>query len=229
MAAAPQLPDPIGHPHIKICGLRRPQDALLALELGASFLGVIFAEGTPRCLETGEAAALLDEVRAKAKVPVRPIGVFVHEPIEHIRALVKSLGLAAVQLHAPKPEEDFARFPVPVIRAVRVRGEESRKEIESAMGRGPVLLDAFVEGRHGGTGRVFDHDLAIPHIPKGKVFIAGGLNPDNIGGVAQALANAGALPYAFDASSGLEVSAGIKSDEKLKTFFASFTDVVQSS
>ncbi len=227
MTAQPtRLPESTPRPRVKVCGLRRAGDALLALELGASFLGLIFAEGTPRCLSEEQAASLLEEVRAKAEAPVRPVGVFVHEPADRILHLSRRLGLAAVQLHAPVPDGELAPLGIPVVRAVRIKGPESSPDIETALEKGPVLLDAFAEGRHGGTGKVFDHALAVPFIPKGTVLIAGGLNPGNIGGIAETLKNARALPYAFDVSSGLEESPGVKSAEKMRAFFAALEEAL---
>jgi len=214
------LPPAAAEPHVKVCGLRRAQDALLALDLGASFLGLIFAQGTPRFLSEDDAARMLAEVRARATAPVRPFGVFVSEPVDRIARLVERLDLAAVQLHAPQPEDAIARLPVPTLRAVRVKGPESAADIERAMALGPVLLDTFVDGKHGGTGKVFDHSVALPFFARGSVFIAGGLNPENIGGIVETLREAGGLPYAFDVSSGLEEAPGIKSHDKMRRFFA---------
>ena len=211
--------DPL-RPHVKVCGLTRAEDALAALSFGASFFGLIFAEGTPRCLTREEAAALVGEVRANADNPVRPVGVFVHEPLDMIRKLIAELGLAAVQLHGDHTPEETRDLGVPVLQAVRMKGPESAGEIETAREAGRVpLLDAFVAGQYGGTGKVFDHDLAVPHIMRGPVFIAGGLNPDNIRSVSGKLKAAGAVPYAFDISSGLEEKPRVKSMDKMERFF----------
>lgn len=209
------LPDTAPHSHLKICGLTRPEDAVLAMRLGATFVGLIFAEGTPRCLTPGQADRIVAALRGEFPA-VRPIGVFVHEPASMIHDLVDRLKLVAVQLHG----QVLDNLAVPSLRAVRVRDASSAGEIERALEAGPVLLDSFVEGKHGGTGKVFDHELAMPFLrrPDGRVFLAGGLNPDNIGAVAGRLAAAGALPYAFDVSSGLEASPGVKSPEKMTRF-----------
>lgn len=220
LAPMDTFPPPSAPPHIKVCGLRRSEDALLAIELGASFIGLIFAEGTPRCLQEDEAVAMLAAVRARASAPVRPVGVFVHEPIERVSRLVDRLGLVAAQFHAPRTDEELATLPVPSVRVVRVKGPESAPEIEHALARGPVLLDTHAHDKHGGTGRVFDHAVALPWFARGKVFIAGGLNPENIGGIVAALEQAGGQPYAFDASSGLEESPGVKSHDRMRRFFA---------
>ncbi|MEQ8818671.1 MAG: phosphoribosylanthranilate isomerase [Sumerlaeia bacterium] len=202
-----------------MCGLTLAEDALLALELGASFLGLIFAEGTPRCLTLEDARALLGEVRARSARPVRPFGVFVHEPVGRMVTIVRELDLAAVQLHGEAhADEALSALPVPAIRAVRVKGPESAAEIEPILSaRGVVLLDTYAKGQHGGTGKTFDHDVARPFFGRGRVFLAGGLTPDNIGAVAGELGPE--LPYAFDVSSGLEEAPRRKSAEKMRRFF----------
>ncbi|MDK2973046.1 MAG: phosphoribosylanthranilate isomerase [Candidatus Sumerlaeota bacterium] len=194
----------------------------MAIRLGAAYIGLIFTRESPRCLSLPEAAELLGGVWDEATDPksVRPIGVFVQEPAHEIRNTIESLGLVAVQVHGEYSASDFASFGVPVIRAVRMKGPESHGEVVRALSDGPVVLDSFVEGKSGGTGKLFDHELAIPHIRRGQVFVAGGLNPENIADAAQRLSEAGALPYAFDVSSGLEVSPGIKSPIKMTRFFA---------
>lgn len=209
-------------PRVKICGLTRWEDARLALQLGATFLGFIFAE-SPRRVTRDRVAAILGQLRGDVSDPsmVRPIGVFVGEPAREIATLAHALGLYAVQLHRPvSPEDDAALADLRVVHAVSVRGPESQGEIVAALDRGAVLLDAFVPGMAGGTGRVFDHRLAEPFFSSGRVWIAGGLNPDNIGGIATTLSGCGDPPYAVDVSSGLEESPGIKSPRKMADFFA---------
>ncbi|MBI5153798.1 phosphoribosylanthranilate isomerase [Candidatus Poribacteria bacterium] len=223
------FPPPQSIPFIKVCGLTRQQDALLALEEGAAFLGFIFARESPRCLDPTRAKTLLDTVRSSCgHCPVRAVGVFAAEPPSLISQLTADLELAAVQIHTEVSEELASGFPVPIIRAIRVKGPESAPAIRAAHALGPVLLDAFVEGRHGGTGKVFDHSLAMPHLRDGPVLIAGGLNPGNISGVAAGFRQSGSsMPYAFDVSSGLEDSPGIKSAARIREFFAALRSVFE--
>jgi phosphoribosylanthranilate isomerase len=193
---------------------------VLALDLGASFLGLIFAAGTPRALSPEAAEDLLAEVRSRRpEAEIRPVGVFVNEPAEVVLDLAHRLDFAAVQFHDWRPDDQIRALGCPALQAVRVRGPESGDEIERGLARGPVLLDTFVEGKHGGTGKTFDHDLALPWFSRGTVFIAGGLKPDNIGDITRRLKSGGGLPYAFDVSSGLEEAPGRKDAEKMRRFF----------
>ncbi|MCB2155276.1 phosphoribosylanthranilate isomerase [bacterium] len=216
-----------GSAHVKVCGLTRAEDAQLALDLGASFIGLIFAAESPRRVTREQAKAVLDGLRTSEENPVLPIGVFVHEPIEEIVDLVETLGLAGVQMHSERLPEEIGVVPVPVIQAVRVGGTENEEEIETALKIGPVLLDTFVKGKMGGTGKTFDHAIAQPFLGQGAVFIAGGLNPENIGSIVSEFRTRGALPYAFDVSSGLEESPGVKSPEKMRKFFAEVERALQ--
>jgi phosphoribosylanthranilate isomerase len=163
----------------------------------------------------GQARALAAEVPG-----ARWVGVFVHEPIELIAEAAVALGLHAVQLHRTATEGDSDRLPVPLWRAIQVRGPQTAPEIAAAVRLGPVLLDAFVAGREGGTGKTFDHALARPHFGAGTVMIAGGLNPGNIAGIAASLAATPPWPYAFDVSSGLESEPGVKDHARVRAFFA---------
>lgn len=221
MFLPPGFPRPVAaQSHVKICGLTRVADARLAIELGAAFIGLIFAAESPRRLDIEQAEELLAGLRRNLPgKAIRPIGVFVHEPVAIICEAIDRLGLAAVQLHAARTAEELACIAVPVVQAVQVRGDEDGPAIREAQQRGAVLLDTFVDGQHGGTGKVFDHGLAVPFIQSGAVFIAGGLKPENISRIAERLRQANARPYCFDASSGLESAPGIKDEEKMRRFF----------
>lgn len=222
MSAGP-FPPPTSPPRVKVCGLTRVEDARRAVELGASFLGFIFAGESPRCTTGDHVASILKELRSDAvdAESIRPVGVFVNEPAEDIAALAAALDLYAVQLHRdPTAEDEAVLSRLRLLRAISVRGAESTPAIHHALDRGSVLLDAFVPGMAGGTGKVFDHRLAEPFFGTGRVWIAGGLNPDNIGSIAATLAAGAHAPYAFDVSSGLESAPGVKSAAKLDAFFA---------
>lgn len=214
----PPFPDSPG-PHVKVCGLARAGDALHALDCGAAFLGIILARKSPRFLDLDAAEALVAEVRRQAVEAPRFVGVFVEGSPGEIAAAATRLGLAAVQLHKPMAAADRAALPVPAIPTFRMRGPGMEAEIRAALGEGPVLLDAYHPDKHGGVGQPFDHDLAMPLLGAGRLFIAGGLKPETIGATAAAFAARGAQPYAYDASSGLESAPGVKDHARVAAFF----------
>jgi phosphoribosylanthranilate isomerase len=205
-------------PLVKICGITRAEDGLGALRGGAAFLGLILAP-SPRHVGHAKAKVILDEWRREFP-DVRAIGVFVNEPIANVRVHMAELGLFAAQLHGDYTHEQVASADFRVLRALSVKGPDEDETIRSWQSQTPVLLDTFAAGKHGGTGKTFDHRLALPAIGRGKVFVAGGLNPDNIEGVLDQFRRAESLPYAVDVSSGLEDYPGVKSAAKVSRFLS---------
>ncbi|MHB1361870.1 MAG: phosphoribosylanthranilate isomerase [Thermoleophilia bacterium] len=213
---------------VKICGLTRPGDAALAAELGAWALGVIFAPESPRRVSASQAA----EVLSAAPARVERVGVFVNAAAGEIGAAVQACGLTAVQLHGEEGEE-FARevrerTGAAVIRSVRVAaggaGEEGAELSGEAELAGVVqfdtdfiLLDTYNPERRGGTGEVFDWNLAqaIPaEVRRTRLILSGGLKPENIVAAVRALA-----PFAVDVSSGVESAPGVKDPGRLRQLF----------
>ncbi|HMX63004.1 MAG TPA: phosphoribosylanthranilate isomerase [Candidatus Sumerlaeota bacterium] len=219
---SPEFPPPLAHrPHVKICGLSRPQDALLALDLGASFLGIIMTAKSARFVDEAAATQLVAEIRSQVKTPPRLIGVFTNESAGEIARLQRELDLFAVQIHAPLTDHAKYLPPSRIIPAVNIRDAadaEALSQLDPA--HGAVLADAFVPGAKGGTGKVFDHSLVQAIYPQRRVFLAGGITPDNIASIMAA--HRTRHPYALDLSSGVEESPGVKSHDKLRAFFAHF-------
>lgn len=201
---------------VKICGLTRPEDAALAVSLGAWALGVIFVPGSPRRVSIEQAAAVL----ASAPAGVERVGVFVNSGLDEIGESARACGLTAVQLHGEEsPDECLEarrRTGCRVIKALRVAGPETLAGVVT-FDTDFILLDTYQPGRHGGTGEVFDWSLAaaLPANIRGeRLILSGGLNPDNIAEAVRAVA-----PYAVDVASGVESAPGIKDTEKLKKLF----------
>lgn len=197
---------------VKICGVTTLEDARFALACGADALGLNFVPGTPRCLREDAAASL---AAALPPFGVR-VGVFVNEDPRRIEQIARQVGLDAVQLHGDETPEDCRRLGergLRVIRGLRVRGPETLAEAERFPGCA-ILLDAWVEGRLGGTGRTFDWSLARRLAERRTVILSGGLKPEN---VAQAIQEV--RPYGVDASSGVEGPApGRKDPERVRRF-----------
>ena len=214
-----QWPIALESPRIKICGLKREEDGITALEAGASFLGVILAE-SPRKVAPPRAKELVAAWKGHNS-NAHVIGVFVNTPIDEVGAIIEDVGLYAAQLHGRYTVEELSRADFRFVRAFSVRGPQDDPAIAEAQALGPVLLDGYTAGMHGGTGKVFDHSLAIPPIRRGPVFIAGGLNPENVISIMDTLAATSAVPYALDVSSGLEQGVGVKSEGKIVAFMES--------
>jgi len=195
---------------VKICGITRERDALLAAELGATAIGLVFWPGSPRYIDADRAR---DIVRALPP-HVTPVGVFVDQPIEHVRGVSESAGLGAVQLHGGEPVPYALGLMQPVIKAVPVDGGFEARTLDTWPPEITVLLDAHDPTRRGGTGQLIDWTLAAAAAARRPVFLSGGLTPDNI-----AAAVAQVRPYGVDLSSGVEAAPGIKSEARLRALF----------
>ena len=193
---------------VKICGITHLADALTAVEAGADALGFVFAPNTPRFVEPDRVAAIT------AQLPpfVTTVGVFVSKDAAKIRAITDRCRLDVVQLHADVPPEFCRALNGRVIKAVRVK-DESSLSILSDYDVNAFLLDTYIKGKMGGTGQVFDWDLAMKAKTYGQIIVAGGLNPDN---VAQAVCRVN--PYGVDVGSGVESRPGRKDPHKIRDF-----------
>ena len=203
-------------PDIKFCGLTRAVDAQLAAELGAAYVGVIFAGG-PRNLSVEQAAAVLSHVPAH----VKRVGVFGAQSSAEIASVVSAVGLDVVQLH----ERGDPPFAIalrkltsaeiwPVLRLSRGLLPENSKVIAAAADG--VVLDAYVPGVLGGTGVTLPwQELAggLDALRSTRLVLAGGLRPENVSVAISLVA-----PDVVDVSSGVEAEVGIKDPAKMKAF-----------
>ncbi len=193
---------------VKICGLTRREDALHAVTCGADALGFVFFERSPRCV-TPEVA---QQIIAELPPFVTTVGLFVNEAREAIQEIADFCRLDALQLHGDETPEECRYADRKVIKALRVRDEESL----AGVGDFPVsalLLDAFVAGRYGGTGHLGNWPLAADVARRHPVVLAGGLEPANVAAAVRAV-----RPYAVDVSSGVESSPGRKDPGKVAAF-----------
>jgi phosphoribosylanthranilate isomerase len=195
---------------VKICGITNIEDALHAAGQGADALGFVFYPGSPRYVEP-EAAR---EIIAQLPPFVVAVGLFVNASPQRVREIHDFCALDRVQLHG---DEDPRLVPLPprqVIKAVRVRGEESLHD-PGFWADHPLLFDAWSDRGFGGTGQTFDWQLAAALAEKYRIILAGGLTPDNV-----AAAIAAVHPYGVDVASGVERSPGIKDKDKVAAFIA---------
>ena len=193
---------------VKICGITSAEDAAAAVDAGADALGFVFVPGTPRYVAPDAAA----EILAAMPPLVATVGVFVDRPLEEVLGIVSALGLHAVQLHGQEPAAYSRRMPVPVIRALRVRDAESLRPLETYPAHA-FLLDAYVEGRPGGTGTPIPLGLALRAKGRRPVILSGGLRPDTVAPAIRLV-----RPYGVDVSSGVEATPGRKDHRKVREF-----------
>lgn len=230
-------------PLVKICGVMTPEDAALAVALGADLLGVNFHPPSPRALDPVADAARLLEIAAAAGGGDRKAllaGVFVHRPPEEIEEIAASARLDLVQLHGDPTTEEAARFGERAIRVFRRGGADELAAIAAELPLHPpvwgFLFDTPPVRRarptadsspdpFGGTGESWDHGAvrkitAGPAASAGRpVLVAGGIRP---GTARAALAASGAR--GIDVCSGVESAPGIKDPDLLRRLFEEIDD-----
>ena len=193
---------------VKVCGTTRLKDALLAVECGADAIGFIFYKKSPRCVTE----KMAKEICSTLPPLVHRVGVFVNETAEKINRIADRCGLDAVQLHGDETPAFCKKIKRRVIKAVRVKDASSLKEM-SRYEVDAFLLDTYRDNQWGGTGQVFDWELAARAKKYGPVILAGGLNPRNVKEAVKKV-----QPYGVDVSSGVEQSPGKKDPKKVKAF-----------
>lgn len=196
---------------IKICGLRRPEDARLAVRLGARWIGVVRAPDSPRSATLEEARQVIAAAR-EVNPEVRPVLATGRRTRDEVASDAFALGVARVQPHGLSEAgvRTLTQAGLTVHRVVTVPEAAGRLPDYEPPGEddGPLVFD--VGG--GGSGRAFDWRILGERAP-GRAFIAGGLRPENIGRL---------LPYrpwGVDVSSGIESSPGVKDPDRLRRFF----------
>jgi phosphoribosylanthranilate isomerase len=200
---------------LKICGVTTRADADQLVTMGVDALGVNFWPKSKRYRAAGE-AAWLRELAGK----ILRVGVFVNEPPALPLHLVSEGYLDVVQLHGDESPEDAAAFRDAGIPFIKAIGVKTRADLDRAteFGAAAILLDAHAPGVYGGTGEVFDWEVASdfrrqhPDLP---IILAGGIVPENAG-----LAAMSVQPAALDVASGAEISPGIKDFQKVAAFLA---------
>lgn len=194
---------------VKICGITNWTDARNAFEAGADFLGFNFYRRSPRYI----APAAARRIVRRLPEGVSSVGVFVNESEAATLSIAREVGLDLVQLHGDETPEVVAqlRRTIPVIKALRVRGSLRAGDLARFKGASAVLLDGFDRKRRGGTGKRVDWKLAKRASRKGRIFLAGGVTPEN---AAEAVVTA--QPYAIDVCSGVESRPGKKDAGRMK-------------
>jgi len=191
---------------VKVCGLTCLEDARAAAEAGADALGFVLAP-SPRRITPEQ----VREIVRRLPPLVLTVGVFVDEPMVRVSEIRRFCGLDAVQLHGRESEVQVKALGGRVIKALRV-GDRPMK-CQALYPTATLLLDTFVPDRPGGTGRVFDWNLALEPARERPIILAGGLRPDN---VAEAIRFV--KPYAVDVSSGVEHQPGRKDHDQMADF-----------
>jgi len=196
---------------VKICGITNVDDALLAADLGAFAIGMIFWPGSPRHVTASRARSIVEALPAG----VEAVGVFVDQPAGDVAQIARDARLGRVQLHGNENVSEYEIDNLALLKAVALRDSRSAADAMELPESVLVLLDAHDPVKRGGTGRTIDWTLAARVAAARAVVLSGGLHAGN---VAEAIRSV--HPYAIDVSSGVEQSPGRKDPAKLRALFA---------
>ena len=222
---------------VKICGIRRLEDALVAADAGADFIGLVLVPGRPRRVDVPTASAIVagikDEAESAGKKSPQLVGLFADQPLDEVNQTIEDCGLDLAQLCGNESTDYCNATKCQVIRVIHVPGSAARDTSEIPKAGGATLeveslgarvrshsqagrlvtLDRLVEGIPGGTGESFDWTIAAGLSRDGNSFIlAGGLSPETVSKAIQEV-----QPWGVDVSSGVETQ-GVKDPEKIRSF-----------
>jgi len=191
---------------VKICGLKRREDISYVNELEPDYVGFVFVK-SKRQIDKYKAKELISNLDKSIKT----VGVFLNTPAVKVKEISEFCNLDIIQLHGDETPEYCNMFEREVWKAFRIRNEDSLKEIEQ-YNAGGYLLDTYIKGAYGGTGEVFNWDLASEISKEKLIILAGGLSENNIDMAINVV-----KPSIVDVSSGVEID-GYKDFDKIKKF-----------
>lgn len=196
---------------VKICGITRPEDAQAAAQAGADAIGLVFYAKSPRVVNIDTAMDICRELPPL----ISKVALFVDARESDIRAVMEQVPIDLIQFHGDECSADCGTFGRPYIKAVSMRDGVNvsayAKTYKDAAG---LLLDTYHAAAKGGSGETFNWNQFPTDVNK-PLFLAGGLQPDNVYDAIQQT-----RPYAVDVSSGVESEKGIKDAEKIARFIA---------
>ncbi len=199
--------------------MTRPQDAAIGAEIGASYIGVVFADG-PRRVTPGQARKIFEA----AGKTVKHVGVFGTNDPDDIARTAEETQLDIVQLHNDPTSSDLVairgKFRGELWASIRIAGAHIPHEAEALFDSADaIVLDARSEKQLGGTGRALPWNELAVDLARDRgssaVVLAGGLKPGNVGSAIRTLA-----PDVVDVSSGIESAPGIKDPWLMREFYA---------
>jgi phosphoribosylanthranilate isomerase len=205
--------------HVKICGIRDKTHALAAVEAGADFIGLVFAPSR-RQVSPQKALPLVELVRGLRSRPA-VVGVFVNAAAQEVNHIADYCQLDWVQLSGDETWQYCKELKKAIIKVIHVSSGQKTDEILADIETGyqllpekelVCLLDSRVGGAYGGTGQVFNWQLAREVSVRFPVMIAGGLTPANVGQLVREV-----QPWGVDVSTGVE-SNGLKDASKIRAF-----------
>lgn len=197
------------HTRVKFCGMTRAEDVRLAVELGADYVGLVFAPRSPRRLLLGQARML----RALVPEEIAVVALVMDNAGPEIEAMIDNVRPDLLQFHGGEDDAFCAGFGVPFLKAIAMGNEQEDAAVLAATHPSAhgYLLDGHTQGEQGGSGQRFDWKR-VPRLDK-PVLLAGGLTAGNV-----ATAIRTARPWGVDVSSGIESAPGVKDPDRMRSF-----------
>lgn len=196
---------------VKVCGVVDPANARMAAEMGADFLGLNFYVRSPRYVDPDRAREIAAAVRGTG---VRVVGVFVNLPPAEVEEIDGRVGLDLLQFSGDESPEAVVPFAGRAVKAFRTGGDPGAERLAAWDGVWGWLFDAPHGTLYGGTGEGWSYDAVAGLAGNRRLFLAGGLGPDNVRRAVEA-----SRPYAVDVCSRVESAPGIKDPELLRRLF----------
>lgn len=194
---------------IKCCGMTRVGDALLAAQLGADAIGLVFTARSKRRVTLAQADAIM------AALPpfVATVALFMDDEPGLVRQVIEAVRPTLLQFHGGESDAWCAQFGQPFLKAVAMgEGAAALPRLQQYPHAAGLLLDGHAAGAVGGSGQTFDWSL----LPRGlaqPLILAGGLHAGNVGEAVRAV-----RPWAVDVASGVESAPGLKDPGRLEAF-----------
>jgi phosphoribosylanthranilate isomerase len=193
---------------LKVCGITSLEDARAAIDCGAEYLGFNFYAKSPRYIAPNQARAIIERLPDD----IIGVGVFVNEPRpDDVVEILRASGARVAQLHGDESPDYCASIGAGrVIKALRVNDDfDARRALDYPAAA--ILLDAYDAKLYGGTGKTTNWEIAREAAKLTRIFLAGGLSPDNVVEAIRAVE-----PFAADVNSGVESAPGRKDANKLR-------------
>ena len=200
---------------IKICGITNLEDARFAVNSGASALGFIFYDKSPRYILPETASQIAEDLKGQVSFT----GVFVNETLDYIHAVKEEVGLNFIQLHGNETPEYCRAVQLPVIKVFRVAPDFDAETMRSYDVHA-FLFDTYKKRKPGGTGDIFNWNIIFDLPTDTPIILSGGLSVENILDAINAV-----CPLAVDVNSGVESKPGVKDEKKMKALF----DILQNT
>jgi phosphoribosylanthranilate isomerase len=204
---------------VKICGITSLENACMAVNYGASAIGMVFYKGSPRYIHPHQVVEWIQRVPDQ----VKKVGVFVNENIEMIKSTIIKLNLDYVQLHGNESPEFCEEIFKPIIKVLNVDNHVHYSVLEG-YNVYAFLFDTYKKDKPGGTGENFNWEFVSSLKTDTPIILSGGLNADNIIQGIDVV-----HPAAVDLSSGVESSPGQKDKNKMKQLFKILKDTNSNS